>query len=237
MKQSLASIPGPLRYSRASGSVVLRCVWLERFSPRKSDGAPLPSSPPTGGSFGLKLFIEAQASISVPSTEKCSLDSSRSIRGSQHSDQEPGRDLAFEQPVAVLRKGRVIPHRIVDAEPDEPPEQQIELQPLHQLPLRSDRIKCLQQHRSQQHLGGNRRPPQPGIERREIARQRRESRIRQSPDGAQRMVGPHPLLKINVRKQLPQTFVWSPHRSPRRISLIERIMPRPPMPSTSSTAC
>src|SRR5262249_20285933 len=37
--------------------------------------------PPSGGSFGLKLFIEAQASISVPSTEKCSLESSRFTRG------------------------------------------------------------------------------------------------------------------------------------------------------------
>jgi hypothetical protein len=72
MKQSFASIPGPLRYSRECGPVVLRCVWLERFPPRKSDGAlrpPLPPSLPTGGCFGLKLFIEAQASISVPSTE------------------------------------------------------------------------------------------------------------------------------------------------------------------------
>jgi hypothetical protein len=29
----------------------------------------------------VKLFIEAHASISVPSTEKCSLDSSRLTRG------------------------------------------------------------------------------------------------------------------------------------------------------------
>src|SRR5229473_2153557 len=38
----------------------------------------LPSSP---GSLGLKLFSEAQASISVPSTEKCSLDRSLFTRG------------------------------------------------------------------------------------------------------------------------------------------------------------
>jgi hypothetical protein len=42
---------------------------------------PPPLSPPSGGSFGLKLFIEAQASISVPSTEKCSLDRSFFTRG------------------------------------------------------------------------------------------------------------------------------------------------------------
>ena len=73
MKQSLASIPGPLRYSRASGSVVLQCVWLERFSPRKSVGAlrpPPPVPPASDGFLGLKLFIDAHASINVPSTEK-----------------------------------------------------------------------------------------------------------------------------------------------------------------------
>ena len=158
-------------------------------------------------------------------------------RPCQHGGQEPGRDLAFEQPVAVLREGRVVPHRIVDAEPDEPPKQQIELQPLHQLPLRSDRIKCLQQHRPQQHLRCDRWPTKLGIEHREIARQRPQGRIRQRPNGAQRMIGPHPLLKIDIRKQLPRTLVWSPHRSPRRMPLIERIMPRPPMPPTYSTAC
>ena len=67
---------------------MLWCVWLERFSPRKSAGAlrpppimPLDVPPPSGGSFGRKLFIEAHASISVPSTEKCSLDSNRLTRG------------------------------------------------------------------------------------------------------------------------------------------------------------
>jgi hypothetical protein len=37
--------------------------------------------PASGGSLSLKLFIDAHASISVPSTEKCSLDNSRLTRG------------------------------------------------------------------------------------------------------------------------------------------------------------
>jgi hypothetical protein len=60
--------------------VVLRCVSFERFWPRKSTAAlrPPPLGPfASGGCFGLKLFIDAQARIRVPSTEKCSLDSSR----------------------------------------------------------------------------------------------------------------------------------------------------------------
>ena len=77
MKQSFASLPRPLRSSRASGSVVEACVALWRRSPWKSRSALRP--PPAGGSapgsaLGLKLLRPANASISVPSTVKCSSD-------------------------------------------------------------------------------------------------------------------------------------------------------------------
>src|SRR5215472_7222524 len=78
MKHKRASLPGPLRKSRASGSVVEACVVFRRRSPWKSC-APLRPGP--GGSpepsFGRKLFGLAQASSSVSSTEKCSLDNKR----------------------------------------------------------------------------------------------------------------------------------------------------------------
>ena len=60
----------PLRMSRASGSVVDAWVSLLRFSPWKSRS---PLRPGPGGvpppSFGRKLFMLAQATIRVPSTE------------------------------------------------------------------------------------------------------------------------------------------------------------------------
>ncbi len=146
---------------------------------------------------------------------------------SQHRAEKLGCDLAVQQPVAVLRKGRVIPHRIVHTEPDEPAEQQIELQPLHQLTLRANRVERLQQHRPQQHLGRDRRPTQPGIKRRKIARQRLQSRIRQHPYGAQRMIQSYPLLKIDIGEQLPRPLVRSPHRSPRRMPSSRESCPRP----------
>jgi hypothetical protein len=63
--------------------VVEAWVSLLRFSPWKSRS---PFRPGPGGapepSFGRKLFIEAQASISVPSTEKCSDESSGFTSGS-----------------------------------------------------------------------------------------------------------------------------------------------------------
>ena len=46
----------------------------------------------------------------------------------------------------------MVPGRLVRREPDEPAEQEVELEPLHQLALRADRVERLQQHRPQQHL-------------------------------------------------------------------------------------
>src|SRR3954467_4353545 len=64
----------------ASGSLVDTCVWLLRFSPRKSTSAlrpPVGGSLPSPPSLGLRLFRLAQASMSGPATEKCCDDSSR----------------------------------------------------------------------------------------------------------------------------------------------------------------
>ena len=58
------------------------------------------------------------------------------------------RDVGVEQPVAVLRERRMIPDRAVDAEADEPAEQQIVVDLLHQLPFGTDRVESLQQRRA-----------------------------------------------------------------------------------------
>jgi hypothetical protein len=75
-----------LAIERASGSVVETCVSFERFFLWKLRS---PLRPGAGGSpepsFGRKLFIDAQASISVPSSEKCSLDNSFFTCGSAKS--------------------------------------------------------------------------------------------------------------------------------------------------------
>jgi hypothetical protein len=83
MWHNLEACPAALRNSLASGSVVEACVSLLRFSPWKSRS---PLRPGAGGSplpsFGRKLFIDAHASINVPSTEKCSAESSGFTCGS-----------------------------------------------------------------------------------------------------------------------------------------------------------
>ena len=69
----LGFLARPLAIEPRLGSVVDACVSFERFWPWKSASRFRP--PPCGGgspepSFGRKLFIDAQASTSVPSTEK-----------------------------------------------------------------------------------------------------------------------------------------------------------------------
>jgi hypothetical protein len=53
---------------------------------------------------------------------------------------EPGRDIGLEQPVAVLRKRRVVPHGIVDTETDEPAEHRVAIDLLDQLALGAHRV-------------------------------------------------------------------------------------------------
>ena len=65
----------------------------------------------------------------------------------QDGRQKFARYAGVQQPVAVLREDRWHPHGIVDAEPDEPAEQQIVLHLLHQLPLGVDREQDLDQRR------------------------------------------------------------------------------------------
>jgi hypothetical protein len=123
-------------------------------------------------------------------------------RGCAHRAQQLGGDVAFQQPIAVLEKRRVIPGSIVNVHADEPAKQEIELQPLHQLTLRPDRVEHLQQHRPQQLLGRNRGATHPGIERQELARQPRQSRVHDHADRPQRILA-NPLFEIDVTEQRP----------------------------------
>jgi hypothetical protein len=82
VKANLAPSPLDLRASRASGSVVEAWVSFERLSLWKLRS---PLRPGAGGSslpsLRRKLFIPAHAWINVPSTEKCSSDTSALTRG------------------------------------------------------------------------------------------------------------------------------------------------------------
>ena len=74
----------------------------------------------------------------------------------QNGREELGSDIGTEQPVPVLRERRVIPNGVINAEADEPAEQQIIVDLLHQLSFGTHRVKRLQQRGAQQPLRCNR---------------------------------------------------------------------------------
>jgi hypothetical protein len=99
--------------------------------------------PALGGSapsFGLKLFIEAQAWISVPSTEKWSVLSRRFTRGCAKTALS---NFAATSPSSnrsrFLENVEWSQTPVVNADAHEPAKQQIEFQPFHQLPFRTDK--------------------------------------------------------------------------------------------------
>jgi hypothetical protein len=133
------------------------------------------------------------------------------LRVVEHRRQEPGRDLALKQPVAVGRERDRVPHRIVDPEPDEPAEQQIVVQPLDQQPLRAHRVERLQQQRPQQPLGRDRGATQMRVQRLELARQPAQSLVDERPDRPQRVIRRHPRFEINVTEQTARPPILASH--------------------------
>ena len=154
-----------------------------------------------------------------------------------HRAQELGGNVALQKPFAVLRKRRVIPGSIVNAHADEAAKQEIELQPLHQLPLRADRVEHLQQHRQQQLLGRNRGATHQRIERRKLARKRRQGLVDHTANGSQRMILADPPFEIDVTEQRPRPLIPTPHPSSSAKAQDNKITSRFRWPGTFSTAC
>jgi hypothetical protein len=133
--------------------------WKSRLVLRDLPPRPLPEGGPPP-SFGTKL-----------------------LRQVQYGDKKLGGDIAVEQPIPVLAEHRRIPHRIVHRQTDEPAEQQIIVELLHQLPFRADRVERLQRQRPQQPLRWNRRPAVAGVKLAQIAREIPQRRVDQVADG------------------------------------------------------
>src|SRR4029077_8949323 len=107
----------------------------------------------------------AHASISVPSTEKWSSDSSVLTRSWFST---AAMNLLAMSP--AIRRSRFLVntvtshHHGIQRQPDKPPKQQIVAELLHQLPLRTHRVERLQQQRAKQFLRRNRRPSELGVQ-------------------------------------------------------------------------
>ena len=113
-----------------------------------------------------RAVLRAQALGASPSLQQRPVDREMLVRQQpldllvrQHRGEKLARHIAVEQPVAVLGEGGRVPYRVRDAEPDKPAEQQVGVDPLDQLPLRTDRIEGLQQQGPQQPLRRDRLRP------------------------------------------------------------------------------
>ena len=118
------------------------------------------------------------------------------LRQVQHTGKELGRDIAIEQAIPVLAEHGGIPDRIVGRQSDEPAEQQIVVELLHQLPFRAHRVKRLQQQRPQQSLRRDRWPTVARVQLVEVPRQSGQRRVGQRADRSQRTNQSRPASRI-----------------------------------------
>jgi hypothetical protein len=89
-----------------------------------------------GPSFGRKLLVLTQASRRVPSTGKCSVESSvRTIGWARTAARKRLASLVRQRPVTVLGEAGGIPDRVAHTEADEPTKLPAEVEPLDQWPL------------------------------------------------------------------------------------------------------
>src|SRR5262249_11486996 len=177
-----------------------------------------PSSPPLP-SLGRKLFCEAQASISVPSTEKCSSDNSGLTCGWFKS---LVMNLANTSPFCSRSRflvNTVGSHTFVGRKSHEPAVQKIVVQLLHQLAFRPDAVEHLQQQGAQQLLRRDRRTAFARVKPRKATVQLAQHIAHKVPDLPQRMVRRHPRLRRNVRKQPTMIRKYPPHASLRRFAI------------------
>jgi hypothetical protein len=100
----------------------------------------------------------------------------------EHRGHELRRHLSIQQPVAVLREHRRIPHRIIDAEPHEPAVHEVVVKLLRQLPLGAHREECLQQRGAQQLLRRDRGAPLGRVELAKIPIEAGERIVHDLPD-------------------------------------------------------
>jgi hypothetical protein len=117
-------------------------------------------------------------------------------------------------PVAVLGQGCRIPDRVVHAEPDKPPEQQVEVDPFDQLALRTDRVERLPQQCSQQPLRRDQIPPHRRIQRIGLDRHLHEGLIDDGADRPRRIVKSDPLFQVDVAERRSLTSPLPGVRAP-----------------------
>ena len=128
-----------------------------------------------------------------------------------HGVEERGGDIARQQPIPILGKRRGMPDGVVHIQPDEPPEQKVVIEFLHQQPFAPDRVEHLQHQGAQQLLGRDRRTTCLSVQVGEPSRHRVQRLVRQRPDRSQRMVGRHPVFRRQVAEHVGGLLIVSAH--------------------------
>ena len=137
----------------------------------------------------------------------------RGPRLREDGGEERLRDLAFEQAIAILREHGGDPHGVIDAEADEPAEQQIVVELLHELALAPHRVEHLKQERAEQLLRRDRRAAPVGVEGVEPRRERDQRAVDHRAHGTQRMVGGNALLQRDVAEHRHLLPLGAPHET------------------------
>ncbi|VWC37494.1 hypothetical protein BPS26883_06773 [Burkholderia pseudomultivorans] len=149
--------------------------------------------------------------------------------------------FVLEQTIPILGEHRVVPDGVFDRQSDEPAEQQVVAHLLHQHALAAHRVQHLQQQRTQQLLGGNRRTAAVCVNRAEQSVKSLQRLIDQQPKCSQRMIGWHEVFQLHRREQRFLHLVHSAHRSrlPKIMNTISLThCPQGPFtPYPISTAC
>ena len=166
------------------------------------------------GSLGLKLFSDAQASISVPSTEKCSLDSNRFTLGG--SSTAPRNRPAISPASNRSRFFENVEWSHTASSIPSPTNQR------NSRSYSSRSISCRSERIEYNACGSIARNSRSGaVEGRPIREYSAaksalslQRHVRDLPDRTRRVVPPNPRLQVDVAEQLTRPLVPAAHQSP-----------------------
>ena len=213
---------------------------LDRFSPSEVDhpGAVVVRLSGGSPSLGLKLLRRSRASISVPSTVKCSSDSSpEPWPASTTSSKNCLGRLVLSRRARFLVKRSSGRRALLQVHVQEPAEQQVVVELLAEQPLRAHRVQRDQQRRLEQPLGRDRGAADRCVHRIELSAHRREHRVGLGLHAAQRMIGRDALLDREVAEQTTLGIDVTTHPFPPSNDALTMTMNQEHCSRSFSTGC
>ena len=128
-----------------------------------------------------------------------------------HRVEERRRDVAGQQSVPILRERRGMPYRVVHVPADEPANQEVVVEFLHQQSFAPDRVEHLQHQRAQQLFGRDRRTPRRGRPPGEAPRHRPQRLVCQRPHRTKGVIRRHSLFRRHITNHVAGLLILSAH--------------------------